>query len=229
MVKGGNVAAIVADKAYELGRAMADAAGYGLIGKTGAGLRRRAGADRHQGQCRAGLAGVAASRRAEVGARRGQIGTDVGDADAAGEPALASRGLGWRAAQPPRDLRRLPRDLRRLRRRAARRRLRHAVQSAQHRAADDAGHGHGGRHDFRADGGRDRPLDRLHRRRRRAGRRGGVASSAPGRSASLAGLARARRSARSTARSSPMRGCPRSWSRWRRWACSPASAGGSRR
>jgi ribose transport system substrate-binding protein len=33
MVKGGNVAAIVADKAYELGRAMADAAGYGLIGK----------------------------------------------------------------------------------------------------------------------------------------------------------------------------------------------------
>ena len=73
MVKGGNVAAIVADKAYELGRAMADAAGYGLIGKTGAGLRRRAGADRHQGQCRAGLAGVAASRRAEVGARRGQI------------------------------------------------------------------------------------------------------------------------------------------------------------
>jgi ribose transport system substrate-binding protein len=33
MVKGGNVAAIVADKAYELGRAMATAAGYGLIGK----------------------------------------------------------------------------------------------------------------------------------------------------------------------------------------------------
>lgn len=33
MVKGGNVAAIVADKAYELGRAMAEAAGYGLIGK----------------------------------------------------------------------------------------------------------------------------------------------------------------------------------------------------
>jgi ribose transport system substrate-binding protein len=33
MVKGGNVAAIAADKAYELGRAMADAAGYGLLGK----------------------------------------------------------------------------------------------------------------------------------------------------------------------------------------------------
>ncbi|MBV8566196.1 MAG: substrate-binding domain-containing protein [Methylobacteriaceae bacterium] len=33
MVKGGNVAAITADKAYELGRAMATAAGYGLIGK----------------------------------------------------------------------------------------------------------------------------------------------------------------------------------------------------
>jgi ribose transport system substrate-binding protein len=33
MVKGGNVVAIVADKAYELGRAMATAAGYGLLGK----------------------------------------------------------------------------------------------------------------------------------------------------------------------------------------------------
>ena len=33
MVKGGNVVAIVADKAYELGRAMATAAGYGLINK----------------------------------------------------------------------------------------------------------------------------------------------------------------------------------------------------
>ena len=33
MVKGGNVVAIVADQAYELGRAMAEAAGYGLIGK----------------------------------------------------------------------------------------------------------------------------------------------------------------------------------------------------
>lgn len=33
MVKGGNVAAIVADKAYELGRAMATAAGYGLLDK----------------------------------------------------------------------------------------------------------------------------------------------------------------------------------------------------
>ena len=33
MVKGGAVAAIVADKAYELGRAMAEAAGYGLLGK----------------------------------------------------------------------------------------------------------------------------------------------------------------------------------------------------
>jgi len=33
MVKGGNVAAIVADKAYELGRAMATAAGYGLLMK----------------------------------------------------------------------------------------------------------------------------------------------------------------------------------------------------
>ena len=33
MVKGGNVVAIVADKAYELGRAMATAAGYGLIDK----------------------------------------------------------------------------------------------------------------------------------------------------------------------------------------------------
>jgi ribose transport system substrate-binding protein len=33
MVKGGNVVAIVADKAYELGRAMATAGGYGLLGK----------------------------------------------------------------------------------------------------------------------------------------------------------------------------------------------------
>jgi ribose transport system substrate-binding protein len=33
MVKGDNVTAIAADKAYELGRAMATAAGYGLIGK----------------------------------------------------------------------------------------------------------------------------------------------------------------------------------------------------
>ena len=33
MVKGGNVVAIAADQAYELGRAMATAAGYGLIGK----------------------------------------------------------------------------------------------------------------------------------------------------------------------------------------------------
>jgi ribose transport system substrate-binding protein len=33
MVQGGNVAAIVADQAYELGRAMATAAAYGLLGK----------------------------------------------------------------------------------------------------------------------------------------------------------------------------------------------------
>ena len=33
MVKGGNVTAIAADKAYDLGRAMADAAGYGLLKK----------------------------------------------------------------------------------------------------------------------------------------------------------------------------------------------------
>src|SRR3954454_17503045 len=33
MVQGGNVAAIVADQAYELGRAMATVAGYGLAGK----------------------------------------------------------------------------------------------------------------------------------------------------------------------------------------------------
>ena len=33
MVKGGNVTAIVADQAYELGRAMATAAGYGLLGQ----------------------------------------------------------------------------------------------------------------------------------------------------------------------------------------------------
>jgi ribose transport system substrate-binding protein len=33
MVQGGNVAAIVADQAYELGRAMATVAGYGLLGK----------------------------------------------------------------------------------------------------------------------------------------------------------------------------------------------------
>jgi ribose transport system substrate-binding protein len=34
MVQGGNVVAIVADQAYELGRAMATTAGYGLLGKT---------------------------------------------------------------------------------------------------------------------------------------------------------------------------------------------------
>ena len=33
MVQGGNVAAVVADQAYELGRAMATVAGYGLLGK----------------------------------------------------------------------------------------------------------------------------------------------------------------------------------------------------
>jgi ribose transport system substrate-binding protein len=33
MARGGNVTAIVADKAFELGRAMAIAAGYGLLGK----------------------------------------------------------------------------------------------------------------------------------------------------------------------------------------------------
>ena len=33
MVQGGNVAAIVADQAYDLGRAMATTAGYGLLGK----------------------------------------------------------------------------------------------------------------------------------------------------------------------------------------------------
>jgi ribose transport system substrate-binding protein len=33
LVKGGNITAIAADKAYELGRTMADAAGYGLLGK----------------------------------------------------------------------------------------------------------------------------------------------------------------------------------------------------
>ena len=34
LAKGGNVAAIVADATYEVGRAMATAAGYGLLGKT---------------------------------------------------------------------------------------------------------------------------------------------------------------------------------------------------
>jgi ribose transport system substrate-binding protein len=33
MAKGGNTFAVVADKAYELGRAMAKAAAYGLLGK----------------------------------------------------------------------------------------------------------------------------------------------------------------------------------------------------
>jgi ribose transport system substrate-binding protein len=33
MVRGGSVVGIIADKAYELGRAMATAAGYGLLGK----------------------------------------------------------------------------------------------------------------------------------------------------------------------------------------------------
>ena len=43
MVKGGNVAAIVADKAYELGRAMATTAAYGLLGK-----RRRPSSSRRR-------------------------------------------------------------------------------------------------------------------------------------------------------------------------------------
>lgn len=38
MAKGGNVAAIVADATYEVGRAMATAAGYGLLGKTAPGF-----------------------------------------------------------------------------------------------------------------------------------------------------------------------------------------------
>ena len=75
---------------------------------------------------------------------------------------------------------RLPFHFRRLRGDPARRRLRDAFQPAQHRAADSACDGDGRWSDFRADGGRDRSVDRLDRRgggaaRRRRDARHGVA------------------------------------------------------
>ena len=48
MAKGGNTFALIADKAYELGRAMAKSAAYGLLGKKAPRVRRRAGDDDHE-------------------------------------------------------------------------------------------------------------------------------------------------------------------------------------
>ena len=124
MVKGGNVAAIVADKAYELGRAMADGRGLRAPRQAGARVRVAPVLTVTKSNVAAGLEGVAAPRRAAIGARRGQIGpnghgrrrsTDASRARGARlGPALAA--LGRREAQPFRHLRRLPLDLRRLRR-----------------------------------------------------------------------------------------------------------------
>ena len=63
MVKDGNVAALVADKAYELGRTMAAVGRLRPARQAGAGLRRRPGDHRHQGERRRGLAGIAQPRR----------------------------------------------------------------------------------------------------------------------------------------------------------------------
>ena len=73
MVQGGNVAAIIADQAYELGRAMATVGGLRPARQGGAALRRGAGNDRDQGERRAGLSGIAAPRRAAERDRREQI------------------------------------------------------------------------------------------------------------------------------------------------------------
>ena len=68
MVKGGNVAAIVSDQAYELGRAMATAAGYGLLGKAAPAFVIAPVLTVTKANVVAGLQGSAASRRAEIGA-----------------------------------------------------------------------------------------------------------------------------------------------------------------
>ena len=63
MVKGGNVTAIVADKAYELGRAMATAAAYGLLGKQAPPFVVAPAMTVTKAERRRGLQGVAPSRR----------------------------------------------------------------------------------------------------------------------------------------------------------------------
>ena len=73
MVQGGNVAAIVADQAYELGRAMATVGRLRPARQGSAALRRGAGDDRDQGECRGGLSGLAAPRRAAERGRREQV------------------------------------------------------------------------------------------------------------------------------------------------------------
>ena len=64
MAKGGQTFALIADSAYELGRAMATSAAYGLLGKHGAAVRDRPGDDDHAVEPRRGLPRVAAPRSA---------------------------------------------------------------------------------------------------------------------------------------------------------------------
>ena len=73
MVKGGNVIGIVADKAYELGRAMAATGMKALLGEPSPPFVVAPALTVTKENVAAGLAGVAASRRAAVGARRGQV------------------------------------------------------------------------------------------------------------------------------------------------------------
>ena len=114
MVKGGNVVAIVADQAYELGRAMATAAGYGLLDKPAPPFVVAPVLTVTKANVAEGWQEFAASRRAEVGARRGEIGHfDVGAARAR-TPQTARKAPGPRRFGRRRgcsryvDLRRLP-------------------------------------------------------------------------------------------------------------------------
>ena len=74
MVKGGNVAGIVADEAYELGRAMAATGHEGASRRGEPAVHRRARADRDEGERRRGLAEVAPPRRAAVRSRCRTVG-----------------------------------------------------------------------------------------------------------------------------------------------------------
>ena len=73
MVKGGNVIGIVADKAYELGRAMAASAHEGAARQGAPPFIVAPALTVTKENVAAGLAGVAASRRAAVGPRRGEV------------------------------------------------------------------------------------------------------------------------------------------------------------
>ena len=63
MARGGQTFALIVDRAYDLGRAMARSAAYGLLGK-GSAVRDRAGADHHEVESRPGLSRIAAPQPA---------------------------------------------------------------------------------------------------------------------------------------------------------------------